>query len=256
MAVTRSKRYTSRRRGYKVGSRPSVAVRRAGKYGLYRSTRAMVPLRAAARIVAPQRTTRFSPFPNTKIVRHKYCDVVTLAAATAGNASYYQFRCNSMYDPDYTGSGHQPMFRDEMATQYKSYTVLKSYIRFTFPAAETTAQTIQLWVDDDDSVPASINNAQEQHRMYQCVKLDKRNGPLVVKGWYDAAKWNRTTVKGLLADDGEKISVGANPSVSAVKYFTLFTAPHNSADALPAQKVHVEMLFLTMWREPQDHGGS
>lgn len=256
MAYTRRKRYTPKRRGYKVtaGSRSTV-TRRAGPY---RSTRSMVSLRSAARgLIAPQRTIRFSPFPNTKIVRHKYCDVITLpAGAAAGFPSYYQFRANSMFDPDYTGTGHQPMFRDEMAAQYKSYTVLKSYIRITFPPELDTPQTIQLWVDDDDSVPSSINNAQEQHRMYQCVKLDKRNGPLVIKGFYDAAKWNRTTMKGLMADDNQKVSVSGNPDVGAVKYFTVYTAPHNTSNTLAAQKVHVEMLFLTMWREPQDHGGS
>lgn len=246
MSVTRGKRqYGGRRRGYKVGAkRPVIRVGR------------VLRRRPVVSLPAPERTLRFTPFPNVKIVRHKYCDVVTMAGALAGSPQYYQFRCNSMYDPDYTGVGHQPMFRDEMAAQYKSYTVLKSYIRITFAAAETVPQTIQLWVDDDDSLPSSANNAQEQHRMYQTVKLDKRNSPLVIKGFYDAARWNRTTVKGLMADDGQKIGSGSNPSASVVKYFTLFTAPHNTADSLPQQKVHVEMIFLTAWREPLDHGGS
>lgn len=225
---------------------------------MYRSTRSMVPLRAASRtLIAPQRTIRFAPFPNVKIVRHKYCDVVTMSAGVgAGAPQTYQFRANSMFDPDYTGVGHQPMFRDEMAAQYKSYTVLKSYIRISFAPEVTTPQTIQLWCDDDDSVPSSANNAQEQHRMYQAVKLDKRNTPLVIKGFYDAARWNRTTQKGLMADDGQKIGAGSNPSASVVKYFTLWTVPHDSTSTLPQQKMHVEMIFLTAWREPLDHGGS
>lgn len=41
-----------------------------------------------------------------------------------GNSSRQIFRTNSIFDPDYTGTGHQPLFRDLWASQYDYYTVL------------------------------------------------------------------------------------------------------------------------------------
>lgn len=45
-------------------------------------------------------------------------------AVNYGNAAKQVFRMNSIFDPDYTGTGHQPMFRDVWASQYDYYSVL------------------------------------------------------------------------------------------------------------------------------------
>lgn len=41
----------------------------------------------------------------------------------------YYYSCNSIYDPDYTGVGHQPMYHDWWAQQYKVYYVAYSMIK-------------------------------------------------------------------------------------------------------------------------------
>lgn len=43
---------------------------------------------------------------------------------TYGASNVQVFRTNSVYDPDYTGTGHQPLMRDLWASQYDYYTVL------------------------------------------------------------------------------------------------------------------------------------
>lgn len=262
MGYVSASRYSirNRRKGsrYKVGSRKKLVFRPAGAYRTLRSTR-FAPLRLAAKAAKnPVRISRgLSPFPNTKVVRHKYCDIIQLpAAAVAGAYRYYQFRANSTFDPDYTGVGHQPMFRDEMAAQYNYYTCIGSYIKFTIPPEQTTAQTFMLWVDDEVTLPATFNDAAEQHRHYASLKLDKRNAPLKLRASYNAAKWNKTTLSGLMADDQQKVAVGSNPSSVAVKYFTLYSAPNSTSDTLAAINVHVELIQIVMWREPKDHTGS
>lgn len=262
MGYISASRYSirNRRKGsrYKVGSRKKIVVRPAGAFGTLRSTR-FAPLKLAAKAARnPLRISRgLSPFPNTKLVRHKYCDIIQLPASVAAGAPrYYQFRANSTYDPDYTGVGHQPMFRDEMAAQYNYYTCIGSYIKFSIPPEQTQPQTFFLWVDDEQTVPASFNDSAEQHRHYASIKLDKRNAPLKLRASYNAARWNKTTLSGLMADDQQKVGVGLNPNTVAVKYFTLYSAPNNSSDTLPAINLHVELIQIVMWREPKDHAGS
>ncbi len=49
-------------------------------------------------------------------------------ATTTGGLYTYIFRGNSLYDPDYTGSGSQPSFFDNWTGLYNSYVVLSSKI--------------------------------------------------------------------------------------------------------------------------------
>ncbi len=55
-----------------------------------------------------------------------YEDVITLAPGVYYGV--YQFRGNSVYDPDYTSTGHQPRYYDTYALIYEKYRVLKSSI--------------------------------------------------------------------------------------------------------------------------------
>jgi len=256
MAYTRVAR-TNRKKGskYKVGSRSRSIVRKAGAYGPYRSTR-FVGLRSTAKkLYNPVRISRgLSPFPNTKFVRHKYVDSFVFPGGVgAGTPALYQFRANSMYDPDYTGSGHQPMFRDEMAAQYNYYTVISSYIKVTFPAEGYDKRTISMWVDDDISTPSNINQMCEQHRFYPEIKLQQRQSPLVLRAKYNGPRWNKTTLSGFMATSDNKTAVGFNPSTVAVKYYTIQCWPSYASDTLPLSSCTVEMFFITAWREPVDH---
>lgn len=233
------------------------SVTRKG-YGPYKSLNIPGYLRSGAKAYnAWIPRPRFKLFPNTKIVRHKYCeDIIFPGGAAAGVPATYQLRANSMYDPNYTGVGHQPMFRDQMAAEYNYYTVLSSGVKVTFPAEDGTRRHIALWLDNETTVPTSANDMKEQHRYYSNIRLDKRNGPLKLKCSYDAAKFAKTNVKGILADNDQKVAVGSNPSTTAVKYFTLMCWPQYSGDTLGTIGVSIEMYFVTMWREPVDHTGS
>ena len=224
---------------------------------MYRSTRGMTALRAAARMYArPARS--LNPFPNNKLVRHKYCDTVTIPAGTgAGVPTIYQFRANSIYDPDYTGVGHQPLFHDEMAAQYKYYTVMSSRIKVTFPGTNAQEANYIIWVDDDSFVPMNVNDAQEQHRSsYSLHRLDRRKSPLILKASFDAARWNKTTRSALLSDDMKKVPKGQNPDGTEVKYYQVYVAPLVGTVTMNAIPVKVELYYTCMWREPVDHTGS
>lgn len=252
MAVVRSIR---KKAGSRYKTRKATYVKRAaGSYGLYRSTR-FSGLRSAARkykmrIGRIPRT--LNPFPNSKLVRHNYCDTVTLSGSTAaGLPTGYVFRTNSMYDPDYTGVGHQPMFRDEMAAQYNFYTVLSSKIQITMINESTVPVSVALFADDDYNWPATPSTLQEQHRFTKPQKVDKRIAPLILNGWYNGPKWYKTNRTAFLADIQHKTGAGSNPTES--KYFNYVVMPHNSSDLVPSQKIHVKMTFVVLWREPVDH---
>jgi len=206
------------------------------------------------RMALMPRYRSLTPFPNTRIVRHKYCDNFTIPAAVgAGLPASYSFRCNSVFDPDRTGTGHQPMFHDEMLAQYNYYTVLKSSIRIVFENASTVGQSILLWVDDDFTIPSSITDTFEQHYVnIPATKPDKARFPYTLRAYYNGARWNKMNQAALLAY--EKTQSGSNPAVS--RYFHLYCAPTASSSTLTAQYAYVEIQYTVMWRETVDHTGS
>lgn len=256
MAYTRVAR-TNRKKGskYKVGSRSKSIVRRTGVYGPYRSTR-FVGLRSTAKkLYNPVRISRgLSPFPNTKFVRHKYVDSVLFpGGAVAGASANYVFRANSMYDPDYTGSGHQPLFRDEMAAQYSYYTVISSYIKVTFPPEGGNKRTFSLYIDDDGAVPSTQNQLCENHRFYPEVRLDQRNAPFKMTARYNGPRWIKSNLAGLMANPDYKTASGSNPTGTATKWYIVQCWPSYLSDQLEVTSMMVEMFFITAWREPVEH---
>jgi len=256
MAYTRRMKQVKRRASVKRRGVRYVK-RRMGAFGMYRGTRGIAALRGAARSYGnPGRY--LNPFPNTKLVRHKYVDGFSMPAAGGpGLASVYQFRANCVVDPDLTGTGHQPLFRDEMAAQYKFYTVLSSRIRITMPETNAQENHYLLWVDDDTTVPNNANDACEQHGSSNSLqRLDRLRTPHILRASLDVARWSKTTRSALLADDLHKTAAAVVPAVAATKYYSLCAYPLLASTTITAIPCKVEIFYTVLWREPVDHTGS
>lgn len=67
--------------------------------------------------------------PPVRWVKHTYVEQLQLTPIAANSYTAYTFRTNSLFDPDYTSTGHQPYGYDSLAAQYSRYLVYKSTIR-------------------------------------------------------------------------------------------------------------------------------
>lgn len=110
----------------------------------YTSSMRKRPRRGAARTWGRRRLTKrykvsrwrapLGNFPSQKTVALRY--VETLAFDPSSSAtSVNVFRVNNIYDPNYTGLGHQPMYRDNYAQIYSRYRV--NYATITMVALDT-----------------------------------------------------------------------------------------------------------------------
>lgn len=68
--------------------------------------------------------------PRTAVVLN-YTDMVTLNGAL-GVAAFRRYRLNSLFDPDETGVGAQPVGHDEYSALYSRYTVFKAEVEVHF----------------------------------------------------------------------------------------------------------------------------
>ena len=86
-----------------------------------------------------------------------YVQEVTIDPGLASIAAHY-FRANSIFDPDLTGVGHQPLTRDEYAALYGYYRVLSSRIKVTPVFDSNTAVNPGYWglyLDTDSTLTYS-----------------------------------------------------------------------------------------------------
>lgn len=79
--------------------------------------------------------------PEQMYVKLKYTENVQ----TIGSPGFYAFRGNDLFDPNYTGTGHQPYLADQLCRLYSRYVVLGSKI-IVRAATEDTSATGRLLV--------------------------------------------------------------------------------------------------------------
>lgn len=249
--LRRNRRYGVRKTSRKNSPR---SIRRASRTGFKRLVAANRALSRPPPIRAVPRALTL--FPGTKWVCHRYVDRISFSAAAAGSQNAWVFGANNIYDPDVTGVGHQPMYRDECAAAYGSYTVLSSSIKITIPVHvdRITPEIFALFVDDASSVETADNKFLETRRAWSVQTLAARHTSLVLKSSYDAARILKTTRKGILSDDSFKTAASASPNRPWYYHFVL--KPWTPTDTDAALDFVVEISYVTLWRDRKVPTGS
>lgn len=193
-----------------------------------------------------------TPFPRMKITKHKYVETVSLPGAAAGIVSQYTFAANNMFDPNYTGTGHQPMYRDEMAAQYNFYTVLWAHIKVMYPmdyVLET--HNAVLLTADTDVTDGSTNTTREVYKIPTPMRTSAMSRGCVRKRTFDAKKFYHTSFKAMMADDIFKTGVGSSPTAGNNAWFQVISMPRDESASISSQRVTVEITYVCAWREPK-----
>lgn len=133
---------------------------------------------------------------------------VFMSAAVAGS---HAFRLNSLFDPDLTGTGTQPVGFDQWAAFYNRYIVyackIEWYLQTTLPLAVATHAS-----NNDTAVGVPTVLGQPLSHINACGVSDKAHGV----EYYDLAKLTGRTFTEYMADDRFQALTSANPSEVAV----------------------------------------
>lgn len=150
---------TSRKPGYKA-RKPHNKKKTYSTYKARpkRTSKALGPFRA---FVA---NDPFRPRMNVKLT---YTQNFVLTTGTAGVfGSSQEFSLNSVYDPDITGTGHQPYGYDSMSSLYKRYKVNGCLMKCTFEDPSDESATLGIMVkspSQSDSISSlTIQQAKER----------------------------------------------------------------------------------------------
>lgn len=203
----------------------------------------------SASLVKKTPVVRYTPdvygFPDRLQTRLRYSDfsVITLAS---GVFNTQVFRINSTFDPDFTRTGHQPLFRDTYASVYDQYSVISAVAHITLMnLSATTAILCGAVIDDDTSITSLENTIMEQSHGISAV-LTPLSGSR--SQWKFTVPWS---CKGILGIDpymteSYKTPVGSNPTeVSTLAIWG------ESEDQATTNSLHwkMELVQTVLWTE-------
>lgn len=103
----------------------------------------------------------FPPRLRTKL---RYASASSLSiTSTTGSVGKLFMSCNSIYDPDRTNAGHQPLYHDTFATVYNHYAVVDSTITVKYVNANADKLfNIGLNLEDNAAGTSTLDTAIEQ----------------------------------------------------------------------------------------------
>jgi len=103
-------------------------------------------------------------FGTRKVVNMIYCEKgINVTTPTVGGAGDYIFRINSIFDPNFTGGGHQPSLHDQMANIFERYTVYGCTYKVTFSnSSASNRQAVGVYVSDRSDTVADFTTLVEQ----------------------------------------------------------------------------------------------
>lgn len=171
-----------------------------------------------------------------------------------GSIANYVFSCNSLYDPNVTGIGHQPRAFDQLMTFFDHYVVLGSKIIVT-PMKADTANTVPgyfgILVSDDGATVAS-------HTLQDIMetRLNKSSRTKMAGFNYDMARPARSVSakfsarrffhKNVKGDDIFRGSASSSPAEQA--YFEIYHSSVSGNDPDPCVFL-VQIEYIALFTE-------
>lgn len=189
-----------------------------------------------------------APIPNKFAVKLRYADYHTIDPQVAGGAGVFVLSANGLYDPNITGTGHQPRGFDQWMTMFDHYTVIGSKLTVRFISVNN-AEPLVVGINCKDSSQTYLNkndyeegrnvrttlinsNVNEEHKQLSLTCSTKKflgiSHPL-----------SSTTVRG-----------GANGNPSEQAYYHIWGAPLSNNDA-GSFKIQYWIDYLVVFTEPK-----
>lgn len=202
--------------------------------------------------------SRNYPLPLSFRTKLRYAQEVNFNPG-AGSFATNVFAASSLYDPDNTGTGHQPYGFDQLCSStglYDQFLVLGARCRVHMISREsTTVGFIALQLTDTNSVTASeVAQVMEQPLTeYSIVPVTSACLPITLESSYDAAKFYGVSQAALRARTDLMGSFSGNPAENA--WFVIFVTGLLSGD-LTNTPVLVDIEYDVLFQEPRKLGMS
>lgn len=195
------------------------------------------------------------PLATSVTKRLKYVERIQLNPALTGAIASYTFCANDLYDPNRSGTGHQPYGFDQLMSLYNHYQVIGSKLRFTVTGAlnESFVYGVQL----NDSLTMSSSNVEAICEQPYAKRKIVAPGSTTQKDLSMSSSFSlkkyfgpRSNVNTLI---GNRSFMGQETTSPAEAAFYVIWCASNGPTVDPSTiTFHVEIEYLAIFSEPKD----
>lgn len=184
--------------------------------------------------------------PERMMMSHRYVDKIAIGSVSGALGSY-TFAANGMYDPDITGTGHQPIWFDQIGSYYNHYCVVGSKITVALANPVTGLIRVALVTDDNNSTSGytGIESVSEQFSGTKILQLTPESGTKYLSRTFSLAK---KFGKGLASESRFIGNAGANPT--ELSYYIIYNQADGGSTVSAYCTVTIE--YTAIWSELKD----
>lgn len=195
-----------------------------------------------------------APVDATRAIALLYTDNVNLANSAVYNAATsHVLSANSIFDPDVTGVGHQPMYRDQMFEYYNHAYCFASklVVEFSLRSTAVTDRRVAVYRRANTTTVTDMNALGTQPSAVIGNMSSRAVAPVKLSiGWSGKKTFNHKIV----GHKDHQQDAGTGPAEQT--YFHIACAPYESiADAIPTL-VSIKIEYYVMFSEPVYRSGS
>lgn len=190
-------------------------------------------------------------FPDRYECSLKYVEEVTFSGT--GTTTNQVMRLNSLFDPNFTGVGHQPKYFDQLAAVYGTYIVLSTDFKVKLSNANSNSVRYAIAVSDSSQSVTGVQDLSESKRSVSGF-LGLNSGAEAVKE--HTGSINMATLHGdkfIDAQDNLQSGVAASPQDPA--YLTIAVADANLTAAVSVF-CEISMMFHCAFKDFTEVGSS
>lgn len=185
----------------------------------------------------------YQPVPTRALVKFDYVHSLNLSIA-AGTLGQYWYQ-TSLFDPDYTTGGHQPLWHDQFATLYRKYRVYG--MKYFLTMSNATSGAVVYWsvLHAPNSYVPTTNHDTEMER-----RLCKHKGTLrhatgrgscaFAKGYIDVAKTEGLGRREFGGHEDYEANFGSNPAKTSKLIVGLHCASNEAVQGLMRIRLYAE----------------
>ena len=230
-----------------------------------------MPRRKVYRKRRPRKTRRVvkyvrPPLPlngqrHSEIVKLRYVETISL---TSTSSQVYNYRANSVYDPNETSTGHQPMGFDQMALKYNHYLVLGARMKVspiitgdTHNAGDAPSYVILKLKDNAQFDQISTEHMLESEYYGKNKKMIvsnyqaymSNNNTKTLSCYFSPSKFFGKTKSQYRADDKSQSIINTNPTEDAIFQIAAFPVSAGTRDPIT---LLVEIDYVVQFSEAKD----
>jgi len=241
--MPRDYKVRSNKRYAPYGSSSRRRIKRARRARPFAPIPAMVPL---------MMSRDSSGFPDQLKIKLKYSELLVLTSLV-GAVTSNAFRMNSIFDPNQTGTGHQPYAFDQWAAMYSKYCVLGSKLTATFTQSGNTGGPWDVGVIGDGdasiaSLPSTNRETADSDTKVLAVSTGSNN---VIKCSTTYSPWKRLGLA--YTDDTVQGATTSNPTQP---WYGVVWCADMVGPASSNVFCKVDMEFTVLFTRPINNAGS